>query len=203
MALFSALIPSASADVVAIFETNTGRQVFPDARPLKVVVNESARLMAHPIENGASIIDHRIILPVSLDLNMILRPETFRETYLEIRRLFQESVNLTVQTKTATYPNVYLQEIPHEEDPAVFTTIGIVLSLVETLIATVQIQALPPTSVSNPVDQSTIDRGQQTSEMTQPSVGLQIARSIGAFFSSDGEPPASAETFGLTGTGAN
>ena len=185
MALFSALIPSASADVVAVFETETGRQVFPDARPLKVVVSESAQLMAHPVENGFSIVDHRIILPIGLSLNLLLESATYRATYEEIRRLFRESVNLTVQTKTSTYENLYLQEIPHEEDPALFDTVAMVIQLVETLIATVQIQDLPAGAVSNAIDQSTVDRGEQTTTEATGSVGLMAFNGIRNFLSGD------------------
>ena len=162
MAIFNALIPSASADVVAVIDATSGRQVFSSARPLKVTVSESAKLMAHPIEDGSNIIDHRIILPVGLSLSCVLRSEDYRETYQEIRHIFRESVRLSVQTKTDTYTNLYLQDIPHEEDPSLFDTITMILNLIETQIARVQVLALPPSSVLGSADTSTSDRGEQT-----------------------------------------
>ena len=162
MAIFDALIPTKSADVVAVIDATSGRQVFRGARPLKATVAESAKLMAHPLEDGSNIVDHRIILPIGLSLNCVLESENYRDTYQEIRRLFRESVRLTVQTKTDTYTNLYLQDIPHEEDPALFDTITIILQFIETQIATIQIQALPATAVLSANDASTVDRGQQT-----------------------------------------
>ena len=166
MAVIDARIPSASADVVAILDTNTGNQVFENARPIKVTVSESAKLMAHPVEDGSDVVDHRIILPIGISLQMILRSDQYRETYQEIRRLFLQSVNLTIQTRTDTYPNMYLQDIPHEEDPALFDTITMIVSLIETQIAVVQVLQLPPAAVRNPADVSTTDRGQQTTTDT-------------------------------------
>jgi len=162
MALFNALIPSASQDVVSVFDANDGRQVFANARPIKVTVAESAKLMAHPLEDGSNIVDHRIILPVGLSISFILRAENYRETYQEIRRIFRQSVRLTVQTKTDTYTNLYLQDMPHEEDPALFDTVTMILQFIESQIAIVQVLALPPAAVANPPDTSTVDRGQQT-----------------------------------------
>lgn len=162
MAILNALIPSASGDIVSIIEADTGNQVFQGARPMKVTVSESARLLAHPIESGGSVVDHRIILPISLSVSMILESRTYRATYQEIRQLFRDSIRLSVQTKTDTYFNLYLQDIPHEEDPALFDTITIVLQFIETRIATVQVVALSPAAVLSANDSSTVDRGQQT-----------------------------------------
>lgn len=162
MALFNALLPTKAADVVAIFDANSGRQLFADARPMKATIAESAKLMTHPIEDGETVVDHRIILPVGLSLSMIITADRYRETYQEIRQTFRDTIRLSVQTKTATYTNLYLQNIPHEEDPAVFDTITIILEFIEALFVRVQIQALPPAAVLNPADSSTSDNGEQT-----------------------------------------
>ena len=162
MALLSAYIPTKAADVVSVINAETGLQVFPGARPIKATVSESAKLMAHPLEDGSNIVDHRIILPIGISLAVILDSDTYRDTYQEIRRLFRESVRMTIQTKTHTYPNLYLQDIPHEEDTALFDTVTMILQFIETLIARVQVLALPPAAVRAPADVSTSARGEQT-----------------------------------------
>ena len=121
MALFNALIPSASSDVVAVLDAENNQPIFTTARPMKATISESAQLMTHPLEDGANIVDHRILLPIGISIPMILTPGTFRQTYQEIRDAFRRSTRLTVQTKTATYSNMYLQNIPHEEDPALYS----------------------------------------------------------------------------------
>ena len=162
MALLDALIPGFTADVVAVLDGITGQPLFTDARPMKATIAESAKLMTHPLESGANIVDHRIILPVALSVSFIIRPNNYRETYQAIRQAFRDTIRLSVQTKTDTYRNLYLQGIPHEEDPGFFDTITIVLEFIEALIATVQIQELPGTAVANQQDTSTVDRGEVT-----------------------------------------
>ena len=169
MALFDARDPTASADVVAILEAETGRHLFGDARPLKATVSESAKLLTHPLEDGGNIVDHRIILPIGISLSFVLSAETYRETYQEIRQAFRQSTRITVQTKTDTYENMYMQDIPHEEDPSLFDTVTMIMQLIEALTAQVQIQALPPQAVINPLDTSTSDRGEQTTSDVDPS----------------------------------
>ena len=176
MAIFNARTPSASADVVSVTEGDTGRQVFAGARPIKVSIAESAKLMAHPLEDGSNIVDHRIILPIGVSLAVILRADDYRETYQEIRRLFRQSTRLTIQTKTDTYGNLYLQDIPHEESPDLFDTITMIIQLIETQIAVVQVLALPPAAVANPADTSTSERGEQTT--TDPGERESTARGL-------------------------
>ena len=162
MALFDARTPTDTADVVAIIEADTGLQLFEGARPLKATISESAKLLTHPLEDGSNIVDHRIILPIGISLSLVLNAETYRSTYADIRQSFRESTRLTIQTKTDIYQNMYMQDIPHEEDPRLFDTITLIITLIESQLARTQIQLLPLTSVINPVDSSTSDRGEQT-----------------------------------------
>lgn len=162
MALLDALIPTFTADVVSVLDGIGGQPVFRNARPIKAILSEPAKLMTHPLESGANIVDHRVILPISASVSFIVEAENYRDTYQEIRTASRESTRLSLQTKTDTYRNLYLQDIPHEEDPAFFDTITIVLELVEALIANVQIQELPQTEVSDAQDASSVDRGEVT-----------------------------------------
>lgn len=66
-------------DTVAVY-TQDFSQVFRNARAIKAVVKEQAKVMEHPVESGAIITDHRIILPTEVELSLILTPATYRET---------------------------------------------------------------------------------------------------------------------------
>ena len=87
MAILNATTPSASGDIIAVIEAATGAQVFEGARPMKVTVSESARLLAHPLESGGNIVDHRLILPIGLSISFILDARNYRATYQEIRQV--------------------------------------------------------------------------------------------------------------------
>lgn len=155
-----AQIATASADVVAIFDQNF-RQLFELARPIKATVKEDSKLMEHPLENGATIIDHSIILPVEIELSLIPKRGEYRDVYLRIRQAFRNRDLLVIQTKTGLYENQIIQSVPHEEDPELYDTIGIALKLREAQFVSAQFGKLPPKAVRNPAHASTVDKGQQ------------------------------------------
>jgi len=152
----ASFIPSFNIDNVAVFSQEYV-QLFRDARPIKAVIKESSKLMEHPIENGAVVTDHRIVLPIEIQLSMILTPDTYRQTYDEIRQLYAEGTLLIVQTRSGVYINQLIQDMPHEEDPTIFDTITLALSLKQVQMVTAQYTTLP----RSPKNTNTVDRGAQ------------------------------------------
>lgn len=148
-------------------------QVFPGATIVNAVVKEDSLVMQHPLETGASIIDHKVTLPVEIELSLILKPldfnpqisrngiqlnfASYRDTYQAIRQLFLNATLLTVQTKASTYNNMLISAMPHEESTDVFNTITIALKLREALFVTPQTESLIPKATSS---NNTVARGQ-------------------------------------------
>lgn len=153
-------IATASADVVAIFDQNFA-QLFELARPIKATVKEDSKLMEHPLETGATITDHTIILPTEIELSLIPTRGEYRDVYQRIRQSFKNRDLLVVQTKTGVYDNLVIQSVPHEEDPEQFDTIAIALKLREVQFVAAQFAQLPPKAVRNPANSSKVDKGQQ------------------------------------------
>jgi hypothetical protein len=151
---------TAATDVVAIFDKDF-KQVFALARPIKAVVKESSKVMEHPLETGATIIDHTIILPVEIELSIIPTRGEFRDVFQRIRQAFKNRELFSVQTKTGTYENQLIQDIPHDEDPELYDTISLALKMREVQLVAAQFAKLPPKKVRNPTNASTVDRGQQ------------------------------------------
>jgi hypothetical protein len=164
-------IPTAAVDVVAIFNQNF-QQLFATARPIKATVKEDSKLMEHPLETGATIIDHMIILPVEIELSLILKRGEYRDVYERIRQTFINREIVLVQTKTALYDNMIIQSLPHDEEPELFDTIAVALKLRHVQIVTAQFAKLPPRAVRNKSQVSTVDRGQQQS--TQSTRGSSV-----------------------------
>lgn len=164
-----ALISSFAIDVVGVF-TSDFRQVFKDARPIKAMVKPNSKLMEHPIEIGAQIADHRIILQVEIELSMILSRETYRNTYQQIKQLRLDAAVLTVQTKADSYFNQVIQDLPHEEDPDMFDTISVALKLKEIQFVTPQFIVVP----RNPANSSTVDRGGQQPQESKSSAAAEL-----------------------------
>ena len=137
-------------------------QIFRTARPLKAVVKEQAKLMEHPIETGATIVDHRIILPVEIELSMVLESTfgfsvEYQQVYLQIREAYLNSTLLTVQTRSGVYTNQLIQSMPHEEDPTQYDVLTLALSLKQVIFVTAQYGTAP----KNPSNTNTVNRGAQ------------------------------------------
>jgi hypothetical protein len=133
---------SAAADVVAVYDADFN-QLFADARPLKVNVKEGQKLPENPVETGAVITDHRVIMPYTIDLAMVLTPQTFQNTYQEIRAIFNGVAPVQIQTMTDLYTNLFIQDLPHEENPEHFDTITMVLKFKQIIFVSPSTSALP------------------------------------------------------------
>ena len=131
---------SATQDVVCVLDGFN--QVFRGARPMKATVKEEAKLMEHPLEDGATITDHMVVQPVEIELSMTLDPESYRETYKEIKALYLEGRILTVQTRTDSYANQIIQALPHDEQPEMFDTVTLTLKLKEITIVQAEFETV-------------------------------------------------------------
>lgn len=156
-------IPQFAVDYVAIF-TQDFVQLFKNARPLKVVVKEEAKLMEHPVESGATITDHRIILPIEIEISLILKSVDYQDTYRAIKQYYLNGTLLVIQTKSGVYQNQLIASMPHEEDPENYNTIIIALKLKQVQIVTAQYGIVP----KNPTNTPVVDRGTQQGSTATP-----------------------------------
>lgn len=157
------LLPNYASDEVAIF-TPDFTQLFRDARAIKAVVKEQSKVMEHPIETGGIITDHRIVLPVEIDLSLILASTDYIGIYSQIRQYYLNATLLTIQTKVGVYPNQLIQSLPHEEDPAMYDAITLALSLKQIVFVTAQYGVAP----RYPSNSNTVNRGTQQATTATP-----------------------------------
>lgn len=160
MALTDANIPTASADVVAVFDQNFN-QLFRLARPIKATIKEDSKLMEHPLETGATITDHTILLPLEIELSLVMTRGEYLDVYQRIRQSFKNRDLLVVQSKSGLYENMIIQSCPHEEDAEMFDSLSMAVTLREVQLVTAQFAKLPAKKVRNPSNASTVDKGQQ------------------------------------------
>lgn len=159
--ILATLIPQLAIDVVAVF-TQDFTQVFPKARPLKAVVKEEAKVMEHPVETGAIITDHRIILPVEIELSMMLNSVDYQDVYREIRSYYLQSTLLVVQTKSGVYENQLIASMPHEEDPDQYGVLTLALKLKQVQFVTAKYGVVP----RSPKHAAAVPRGTQEPKPT-------------------------------------
>lgn len=144
-----------SVPIVAIYDQNY-MQLFLNAQPLEGTVKPGSKLMEHPIEIGAAIADHIIFTPIEIEIPLLLRAGTFRETYEDILQTFNKALVLIVQTKASTYTNMVILEPPHEEKPDNYDVIILTLKLKQARFVQSVSQAIVP---RNPKNGSTQRRG--------------------------------------------
>lgn len=150
---------TAAVDVVGIFDSEF-RQIAPEGRPLKAFITAPSKVMEHPLEDGASVADHRVFLPVEIEL-VILVPV---EEYTKIQALYRQSETVTVRTNAGTYDDMTLEVLPHDETIDAFGQIAASLRFREVQFVETQFQALPPRAVGGKSNRnvSTAKRGEQS-----------------------------------------
>ncbi|MCK5644690.1 MAG: hypothetical protein KAJ19_28080 [Gammaproteobacteria bacterium] len=149
-----------ATDVVGIFDEDFN-QVFPNARPLKATVNRQSKSFEHPVEDGQTVVDDKVILPVEIQFPVILSPENFQDVYAQLVQSFINSDFFIIQTKAGIFENQYLTAVPHEEDSKIANTLAIALSFKEAQVQQAVFGTLPASAVADPQDSSTVDRGEQ------------------------------------------
>lgn len=127
--------------------------------------------MEQPLENGATIVDHRILLPIQIELSLVLNTEEYRNTYQQIKQLFRNGDLITVQTRSDVYPNMVISKIPHEESPDAVDALFVAMSLTEVTYVTAQTSSYVP---RNPTKASTVQRGEQQKQEAESPRGRSI-----------------------------
>ena len=158
------MTPTGAQDVVAVLDSKF-RQVFAKARAIKATIMRASKAMEHPLETGATITDHRIVLPVNIELSMILASDDYRAVYQQVRDLFNRGDLLTVQTRVDSFPSMLIEKMPHDETPEMFDGVALALSLKEAHFVQPQFS---PLKVAEPKDSNTTKRGQQQPTESPP-----------------------------------
>lgn len=185
----SLIRPTRAVDVVAI--TGAGfAPLFSAARPMTAEVHERSSLMEHPLETGAVIADHIVRDPIEIELPVIIVGEAnYRNTYALIRATYMAGTLLTVVTRTGSYPNMVLTEIPHEETSGAFDAVGMRIVLREANFVTPKNGSLSQSETKNASQSSTVGRGAQQTTAANASQSAKAGAAYGASGAGSGIGP--------------
>lgn len=145
-------------DVVGVFRGEGSEQVFTEARSMRVGIDNASKVMEHPLEDGSSVIDHTVSLPIQAQLVLILPNDKYRDLYAVIKGLKASRELLTLQTRADSYPNMFVADMPHEETPDMLDAVQMVLKLREAVFFKRQVQTIAPRATKSV---STTKRGEQ------------------------------------------
>lgn len=181
MSIFDRRGQGAATDVVGIFDSSF-RQRFVNARPVNASIKEISKFMEHPLEDGGTIVDHKIIEPVEIEFSLVLKPKDYHNTYQQLRRAWLGKELFSVQTRTGTYNNMAFVSIPHDETVDMFGTVAVALSMREVRYVKATFETLPAGSTKDPKDVDTKNRGNQPSSASAPAQEKKKTSVIAGFF---------------------
>ena len=163
-------------DVIAVLDKDLN-QVFPDARPIKATIKEDAKVMEHPLETGATVVDHRVIMPTEIELSCVLASEEYADVYQQIREIWKRGDTLNVQTRVDSYPSMIISGMPHEEASEMLDGITLAVMLREVRYVDVQFTERKIAVNTTPKNSKTKDRGEQRPQETaEPKKGSLLSK---------------------------
>lgn len=163
----------ADAPVIAILDED-GTAILTTLVNIGVSVAPSKVFARHSLENKQVVVDDQYDIPTSLTLRVILDPSDYLDVYKSIDTYYKAVTNFTIQTKVDTYTNMYLETIPHEEDPSMFNTIAMSLEFTEQIFVDSNTEGLSTTDVSNQSDASTTDSGTKSTKEDNGTVASRL-----------------------------
>lgn len=180
MSIISNFLPLSSVDIVAIFNqdgdqilvgespasetfgfstgTFLGGQI--KAQPMKAYINRDSKGFTHPLENNKNLTDHRIILPIEIEMKLIISRDKTSEIYKELAFYFETAGVVTVKTKAETFTNLYIAAIPHTESPEKFNSLEVDVRFSEIQLSSNITNQPSQFTPENDFQQDTIDRGE-------------------------------------------
>ncbi len=149
---------ASAQEVVGVFDQD-GNQLFVNATAIRALVNPSAKVMKHPLEDGASTTDHIVFEPVRIKLSVIPKPDGYQDTWQEMLAQFKAATTVTVQTKTDSFDSMLMQGLPFDETPEMFDTIAVAADFEEAIFVQAQYKQLPASAVKKKSNASTVKTG--------------------------------------------
>lgn len=150
-------------ELYGIYDTNFTLR-FEKMHVLKASVMRESKLMDHPLEDGSSVVDHRVIQPTEIEMPVILPASEYRSLYQEINKSWLNTELFYIHTRAGIYKSMALAAMPHEENPEQADVLAMVLRFKEVKLVATQYQVLSNKNVARPADQSTVKRAEQTGE---------------------------------------
>lgn len=177
-------IRESAQDLVALLDAETYLPVVDTLSPMRVTVYETSRLAKFEVEDGTQRTDHRVILPVEIDLPLLLA-EDVRDQFEQLRSAWIEGRELIMQTKVRSYPGLMIAEMPHDEIPEQGESIPVSVRLQEIKTVQVQYGPLPPKAVagpnSNPAQADTVKKGRQQATQADTATTAKTSVLYGVF----------------------
>lgn len=144
--------------MITIFGSGGGA-VLAEFHPLHIIVGRTRRMTEYAIEDGSTLSDHIVDDPLEITIDMMVT-EDMEQAYSALVTEWQAKEPMGIQTRTATYDNMVLVSIPHEE-PSDMIGVTVTLRFRELRTSSPKTGEAPMrvSTVKNPVQSNTQNRG--------------------------------------------
>ena len=165
---------------IALYDEHGG-EILADSTIISCTVNDTSRLMEHPIESGATVADYKVFNPVTASIIVALPEYGFEGQFAEIYSVYKNSEYVILQTKTNVYKNLQVLSIPHEANIKNVSRPTITIQLKEAL--TVEAQFTQEKQLKNKANTKTKDEGHvQTEEKQSSSILKDLKDKVSSWF---------------------
>ncbi len=144
---------------VAILDNDTLMPIFESAHPMRVSARREKKATKFAVEDGTDRSDHVVkeLAEVAIDF---LVADDIRNAYQGLLQYWDQNKLVTVQTKVGSLENMLILAIPHDETVDLGSSISMPIRLQEWVEVKPETGDLPPKTVSNKNQSSTVKRGQ-------------------------------------------
>jgi len=168
MSVLNSIINSLfKVDVSAIYNQDSGEQIFSGASIIKSSVIRDSKFMEHPLETGAIIVDHRIILPNEVRMQLIVAGKDFPNVYQRIAQAWENADKLDLKLKVGFFSDMVIKAMPHEETSDMMNAVTIDLKLRQVQLASKVVTFLKKDNVANKKQASTSAGGEKNPVKSQ------------------------------------
>lgn len=151
---------------VQVFDSNTGNQIFVDAKIMSYDDRPDSQIFQHPMEDGASFMDHRALNPFEVTLSLMLEKDVYRSTYNEIKNYYTGGKLVTIQSRTTRETNMAMVSMPQEQSAEHYDAIPVTLTFRKMQFVVPSQGTMTPENTTDPADSNTVQQGMKSGTVT-------------------------------------
>jgi len=141
----------------AVYKDN--KEVLENVQFIDGDVDDDAKIMDHPLENGSVITDHVVFSPNKAKFSIIIDDED-QSSLSEINKYYKDSIPLTIKAKGEMYSNMIIYAKPFKLSSNYFNKTSYTLLMRTVQTAETQYVKMTTDQVKDPKHSSTVKSGQ-------------------------------------------
>ena len=156
-----------AASTGAVFDQQSGAQIWRRAQIVSIALRQVAKLMQHPKESGAQIVDHIVYEPTEVALSLFVGGADFVDAYEDVRRYYTAAKPVQIQSRVQYFENMVITTMPHREDADIVGAAVLELVLREVVIVSAQYGKSTPRKPDKqaPVDVGNVKPGSAAADL--------------------------------------